>query len=132
MAGKIRNRRELRRESDAAEAFQAETPAQVPGELAEGEVPVVKPGRKASLKPKAPAKPRVKKPRATKAIPRQRARWGIFDASMKQVAIFDYNQRPEADEKLASIIAKGKNGHFIQMIKETFTEPAVIDVPLNN
>jgi hypothetical protein len=36
---------------------------------------------------------------------------------MKQVAIYDYNQRIAADEKLADLDAK-KKGHFLQIVKE--------------
>jgi hypothetical protein len=35
-----------------------------------------------------------------------RARWGVFDTGMRQVAIFDYNQRAAADKKLAELLAK--------------------------
>lgn len=104
MAGRIPNRRELRKHADQAEQSEAvasdATPAAVP------------PEKKAK---KAPASKR--KPRAPKAPPRLRARWGVFDAAMKQVAIYDYNQRIAADEKLADLDAK-KKGHFLQIVKE--------------
>jgi hypothetical protein len=127
MAGRLLNRRELRRESDAAEAIAAP----VADEAIVVEVPatevVVKPARKSRAKAKGPAVPRVKKPRAPKAPPRQRARWGVFDAGMKQVAIFDYNQRAAADEKLANLLGKGKGGYFVQMVKELLTEPDPVE-----
>ncbi len=81
MASRILNRRELRREAEGV--VPNVTPTAVP------------PGKKAT---KAPARPR--KPRAKKPTPRMRARWGIFDGGMKQVAIFDYNARDAADAKL--------------------------------
>jgi hypothetical protein len=93
MAGRIPNRRELRKHADQAEQSEAvasdATPAAVP------------PEKKAK---KAPASKR--KPRAPKAPPRLRARWGVFDGGMKQVAIFNYDQRAAADAKLADLLAK--------------------------
>jgi len=52
------------------------------------------------------------------------ARWGVFDASMKQVAIFDYNQKVAADEKLADLLATKKSAHFLQIVKEPMLAPA--------
>jgi len=85
-------------------------------------VPVAAPRKRA--KAKAPATPRVKKPRAKKLPPRLRARWGVFDSGMKQVAIFDYNQRIAAEEKLADLTARKKGAHFLQIVKEAMAEPA--------
>jgi hypothetical protein len=74
---------------------------------------------------KAPAAKR--KPRPKKAPPRLRARWGVFDGSMKQVAAFDYNQRAAADAKLADLLAKKKGIHFLQIVKEPMPEPAPVE-----
>lgn len=111
MAGRILNRRELRRQADQAEPV--ESPETTPAD--------------APKKAKAPAAPRVKKPRAKKAPPRMRARWGVFDMGMKQIAIFDYNQRTAADEKLAEMLARQKGTYFLQIVKEPMPEetPAV-------
>ena len=43
---------------------------------------------------------------------------------MKQLAIFDYNQRPAAEEKVKELAAKKNGTFFIQMIKEPMPEPA--------
>jgi hypothetical protein len=43
---------------------------------------------------------------------------------MKQIAIYDYNQRAAADEKLADLLAKKKGSHFLQIVKEPMPEPA--------
>jgi hypothetical protein len=80
---------------------------------------------KTKAKAKKPAMPKVKRPRKVKAPPRQRARWGIFDASMKQVAVFDYNQRIAAGEKLAHLLATKKGTHFMQIVKDAMPEPVV-------
>ncbi len=116
MAGRIRNRRELRDQADQAERQEASAPA------ADAEAAEAAPKKKA--KAKRPAVPRVKKPRAKKAPPRMRARWGVFDGAMKQVAVFDYNQRVAADEKLADLLGRQKGPYFLQIVKEPMPEPA--------
>src|SRR5262245_61606181 len=102
MASRILNRRALRAQADQVEQSEA---------LASGTTPDTVPPKK-SRKAKTPAEPKVRKARAKKAPPRLRARWRVFDAGMKQVAIFDYNQRGAADEKLADLLAKKKGTHF--------------------
>jgi hypothetical protein len=56
-----------------------------------------------------------------------RARWALFDGAMKQVAIFAYNQRAAADEKLADLREKKKGLHFMQIVKEPMPEPVAAD-----
>jgi hypothetical protein len=140
MAGRILNRRELRRQSDAAESARpegAEDEAEAVGEdeeeaeegeeAAEGseeegdeEAPAKKAKAKAKAKPKA-----VRKPRKPKAALRLRARWGVFDSSMKQVAVFDYKDRAAAEAKVAELQATRKTGtFFLQMVKEPMPEGA--------
>ena len=119
MAGRILNRRELRDQADQAERRGAAGPESA---AAEGATPGA--GDKAP-KPKAP---RVKKTRPKKAPPRMCARWGVFDAGMKQVAVFDYNQRAAAEEKLAALLARQKGTYFMQIVKEPMPEPAPAEV----
>jgi hypothetical protein len=116
MAGRILNRRELRKQADEAEA--RESP----------QAPEAKGKRSRPAKAEAPAA-KARKPRKPKAVPRMRARWGVFDDSMKQVAIFDYNQRAAADEKAAELATKKKGGFFLQIVKEPMPEPAPGDAP---
>jgi hypothetical protein len=97
MAGRIANRRELRKQVEQAEA--------------------------AAPAPPAGAKPKGKKTRSKKAPARLRVRWGVFDGGMKQVAIFDYNQRAAADQKVADLSAKKGGGFFLQVVKEPMPEP---------
>ncbi|HLJ97773.1 MAG TPA: hypothetical protein VKU02_31720 [Gemmataceae bacterium] len=120
MAGRILNRRALREQADQVEQSQA-----IPGSTARVAIPP-----KRLPKAKAPAAPKAKKPRVKKAPPRLRARWGVFDGSMKQVAIFDYNQRAAADEKLADLLARKKGIHFLQIVKEPMPETAPTEAPL--
>ena len=110
MATRILNRHKLREQVEGA------GPAGVATPVADA------PARK-KTRTKAPAVPRVRKARAKKAPPRMFARWGVFDGGMKQVAIFDYNQRSAADEKVADLNARKKAGHFLQIVKEAMPEP---------
>src|SRR5438093_12286726 len=121
MTGRILNRRMLREQADQAE--QTEQAESAASDLA---VPLASP-KKRSKGGATPAL-KVKRPRKLKAPPRLRARWGLFDAGMKQVAIFDYNQRAAADEKLADLLARKKGLHFLQIVKEPMPEPALTEV----
>jgi hypothetical protein len=149
MAGRILNRRELRKQADEAEARESPQDSEAADEDdevegtgdagededeglgadteggADDESP--RPARKPA-QAKAPAA-KARKPRKPKAVPRMRARWGVFDASMRQVAIFDYNQRAAADEKAAELAAKKNGTFFLQMVKEPMSEPAPVDAP---
>jgi hypothetical protein len=73
--------------------------------------------------------PRGRTSRAKKAPPRMCARWGVFDGGMKRVAIFDYNQRAAAEEKLADLLGKQKGTYCIQIVKEPITETEGAAVP---
>jgi hypothetical protein len=120
MATRIVNRRELRKQADQAEQ---QTPAESDGKAAAGRP-------KKGVKVKTPAAPKPRKPRKkTKAPVRLCARWGVFDGGMKQIAIFAYNQRAAADEKLAELIAKKKTAHFLQLVKEPMPEPVAVETP---
>jgi hypothetical protein len=114
MAGRILNRRELRKQADQAMKTEAVIP---------NSVSTVAPPERAA-KRKAGATPRAKKPRKVKAPPRMRACWGVFDGSMKEVAIFDYNQRGAAEEKLTALLSKKKGVYFLQIVKKPMPEVA--------
>ena len=115
MAGQILNRREQRKQADQAEQ---------PGAVAAAPAAVAATPEKKTKAQKAPAAPKAKKPRKPKTPPRLRARWGVFNGAMKQVAIFDYNQRAAAQKKLADLLDKKKGPHFLQIVKEPMPEPA--------
>src|SRR5262245_13844256 len=113
MASRTLNRRKLRVQVESAGPAGAATPGRPRA-----------PRKKAPAKP--PGAPRVRKARAKKAPLRMLARWGVFDLGMKQVAIFDYNQRAAADEKLADLNARKKDGYFLQIVKEPMPEPVAV------
>ena len=96
MARKPLNRKELRKENDAAEA-------------AEG-----KPAKKAPAKRKSRAK-------AAKDV-RLKAFWGVFNQSMKRVALFEYSEKKSADKKASELTTSQKTPHFVQPVKEAITE----------
>jgi hypothetical protein len=124
MAGRILNRRALREQADYAEQAQAQ--GQEPADQA---AVADAPAPKARSKAKKPAAAKTPKVRAKKAPPRMCARWGVFDGGMKQVAIFDYNQRAAADAKLADLMGKQKGIYFLQLVKEEMPEPVPVVLP---
>lgn len=98
MARKVVNRKELRRESDAAEAAEASGAT------------VKSPAKKAPAKRKSRAK--------TAKEVRLKAFWGVFNQSMKRVALFEYSERKAADKKAAELSTSQKTPHFVQPVKE--------------
>jgi hypothetical protein len=112
MAGRLLNRRELRKQAEQAEQPEVQANPDTASDPAT-----------TRKKAKAPAARKPRKPRAKKAPTRRRARWGVFDASMKQVAVFDYNQREAADAKLADLLARNKGTYFMQIVKEPMPDP---------
>jgi hypothetical protein len=143
MAGRILNRRELRRQSDAAESANLDEVADESGVDEEDEEKAEEVERAAEsseeegdeeappakAKPKPAPKPR--KPRKPKVLPRMRARWGVYDGSMKQLAIFDYKDRALANAKVAELAAKKNGTFFLQLVKEPMAEEAP-PVPTSN
>jgi hypothetical protein len=58
------------------------------------------------------------------------ARWGVFDGAMKLVETFDYNQRPQAERRVAELNAARKNGttYFLQVVKEAMPVTGTADL----
>ncbi len=102
MARKVVNRRELRAEAEAAEAA--------------GE----------TKKKKKAAKTPTKRKSRKKVSPevRLKAFWGVFNQSMKRVALFEYGEKKEADKKAEALSQGGKSPHFVQLVKEVIDESA--------
>ncbi|HWB00822.1 MAG TPA: hypothetical protein VG713_20160 [Pirellulales bacterium] len=99
MARKVLNRKELRRENEAAEVAEAAAP---------------KAAKKAPAKRKTRAK--------TAKEVRLKAFWGVFNQSLKRVALFEYSERKQADKKAAELTAAQKTPHFVQPVKEVIAE----------
>lgn len=119
MAGRILNRRELRKQNEQAEKAEADVSVPVAS--------VALPDRAA--KRKAGAAVKVRKPRKPKTPPRMRALWCVYDGGMKEVALFDYNQRGAAEAKLAALLEKRKGAYFLQIVKQPMPESEPAAVP---
>jgi hypothetical protein len=102
MARKVVNRKELRAEVEAAEKAEA-TP-----------------------KNKAPAKKKAATPRPSRskavADVRMKLFWGVFNQSLKRVAVFEFSDKKEADKKAEELSKSGKSPHFVQRVKEVIEE----------
>ena len=105
MARKVLNRRELRQEGEAAERLEAE------------EKKTKKVAAKTTKK-KAKRKSRAK---AAKEV-RLKAFWGVFNQSLRRVALFEYSQRKQADKKAKDLSDSQKTPHFTQLVKEVIEE----------
>ena len=100
MARKVVNRKELRDQVEAAEAAEA----------AEGA-----PKKK---KKKAKRKSRAKEP----VEARRKLYWGVFNQSLKRVALYEFNQQKQAEKKAEALSANGKSPHFVRKVKEVIEE----------
>ena len=109
MARKVVNRKELRAENDAAERLESGAPAKKKSAkvAADGTV-------KVPVKRKSRAK-------AAKEV-RLKAFWGVFNQSMKRVALFEYSQRKQADQKAEDLSGSQKTPHFVQLVKEAIAD----------
>jgi hypothetical protein len=103
MARKLLNRKELREEAEAAGVSETK------GKKAKGE-----PGEKKPAKRKSRAK-------SSKEV-RLKAFWGVFNQSMKRVALYEHSQRKQADKKAAEMSTSAKTPHFVQPVKEVIEE----------
>ena len=120
MAGRPKNRLELRRQYDAAEPLDPmEDESEDVVEETEDDEP--KPKKKA----KAPAKPKATKAsKAAKPAARMRVMWVVVSDAFKTVATFEYTQKEAAEARAAELTAKGKGTHFVQKVKEPMPENA--------
>jgi hypothetical protein len=105
MARKVLNRKELREESDAAERE---------GKAKKKAVKTEEDGKKKPVKRKSRAK--------TAKEVRLKAFWGVFNQSMKRVALFEYSQRKQAEKKAAELSTSAKTPHFVQPVKEVIED----------
>jgi hypothetical protein len=85
--------------------------------------------RKAKSAPKKAAKaatkkePTKRKSRAKSAKEvRLKAYWGVFNQSLKRIALYEYSEKKEADKRAKELTASGKSPHFVQPVKETVQE----------
>ncbi len=100
MARKVLNRKELRKQSEAAESAKAEQQ--------ETKLP------KATKRPKSRSK-------ADKEV-RLKAFWGVFNQMLRRVALFEYSQRNLAEKKAEELTQSLKSPHFVQLVKDVIEE----------
>ena len=78
--------------------------------------------KKAEKKVEKKAEKAPKKKRATRkkvvAEVRLKAFWGVFNQSLKRVALYEYNQRRQADKRAEELTEKNSSPHFVQLVKE--------------
>ncbi len=66
-------------------------------------------------KKKAATKRKTKK---SAADMRMKLYWGVFSQNLKRVAVFEFDQKPEADKRAEELSKGGKSPHFVQKVKE--------------
>lgn len=103
MARKVLNRKELRQESEAAERLESR--------------------EKKTATKKAKKTPTKRKSRAkvVKEV-RLKAFWGVFNQSLRRVALFEYSQQKQAKKKAEDLSQSQKTPHFVQLVKEVIEE----------
>ncbi len=102
MARKVLNRKELRAEGEAAERVEAEK-------------------KKTAKTVKKKAAKRKSRAKVAKEV-RLKAFWGVFNQSLRRVAIFEYADRAKADKKAEELSGSQKTPHFVQLVKEVIEE----------
>lgn len=101
MARKTVSRKQLRAESEAAEKAESK-----------------KKKKKAAKKKGAKKKKSTRKKKKAEDV-RMKLYWGVFNQSMKRVALYEFNQRKAAEKKAEDLCKGGsKTPHFVQRVKE--------------
>jgi hypothetical protein len=116
MARKVVSRKAKRAESDAA----AKKPSGKGTKAKTKAKPKAATAAPKKKKAKAPTK-RKSRAKSTKVV-RLKAFWGVFNQTLKRVALFEYNERKKAEKMAAELTANGKSPHFIQLVKDAVPE----------
>ena len=53
---------------------------------------------------------------------RMKLYWGVFRQNLKRVAVFEFDQKSEADKRAEELSKGGKSPHFVQKVKEEVVE----------
>lgn len=104
MARKLLNRMALREEAEAAEKADKAS------------------GKKEKEKEAGEKKPVRRSRKKEAAVVRIKLFWGVFNQSLKRVALYEYSQRKQADKKAQELGQGGKAPHFVQKVKEVIQE----------
>lgn len=123
----LRAMREQMKHAEAIEQQAANTDASAPTETKVKKSRTRKVAAEKSLKVRAAAKPRTKKP---KVQPRMVAQWAVCDGGLKRLAIFDYKDRAGADMKLAELKEQKKGTFVLQLVKVLYEPPPLMVEPI--
>lgn len=53
---------------------------------------------------------------------RLKAFWGVFNQTLRRVALFEYSERKQAEKKAEELTQSTKIPHFVQLVKEIIQE----------
>jgi len=73
---------------------------------------------KATADKKNKKKSSTRKTKKTAADVRMKLYWGVFSQGLKRVAVFEFDQKKEAEKRAQELSKGGKSPHFIQKVKE--------------
>ncbi|HBV63928.1 MAG TPA: hypothetical protein DEF45_12990 [Rhodopirellula sp.] len=74
--------------------------------------------KQATAKKKKAAKKATKRKKKVAAEVRLRLYWGVFSQNLKRVAVFEFDQKKEAEKRATELSKGGKSPHFVQKVKE--------------
>ena len=103
MARKVLNRKELRAQAESAD-------------LTSGGV------KKKVAKKKKTTTKRSSRTKKQEKVVRMKMFWGVFNQSLKRVALYEFSQKKQAEKKATQLTASQKTPHFIQRVKEAVKE----------
>ena len=77
-------------------------------------------GEKQVATKKKAAKKKATKRKTKKAAAEVRMKlyWGVFSQNLKRVAVFEFDQKDEAEKRATELSKGGKSPHFVQKVKE--------------
>jgi len=100
MVRKVVNRKAKAAEVEAAAALEKASP-------------------KKATKKKATARKTTRKTKGKAAEDvRKKLYWGVFSQNLKRVAVFEFDQKTDAEARAEELSKGGKSPHFIQKVKE--------------
>ena len=72
----------------------------------------------ATKKKAAKKKATKRKTKKAAAEVRMKLYWGVFSQNLKRVAVFEFDQKTEAEKRATELSKGGKSPHFVQKVKE--------------
>ncbi len=74
--------------------------------------------KKVATKKKAAKKATKRKTKKAAADVRLKLYWGVFSQNLKRVAVFEFDQKADAEKRATELSKGGKSPHFVQKVKE--------------